>query len=326
MLLRSSALGLAIGFSFVVGSFAQPVPPQVTAKQPILAGKPSPPPIPSSPIDSFRKMLAMPVVERETFLATRSPQQRQVLQEKLKEYELLTPEERETRLRTLELRIYLLPLMAMAASNRQPSLAAVPERVQKLVEERLKEWDQLPADLQKDVLENQMATTLFFRSETSPPRPNSNLSALSDPERKRIEQSIQRWNLLPPERRQSIQEHFKRFFELPKNEKARALESLNQSERLQMKASLQAFDRLPNDQRERCINGFKKFAELSSAEREQFLKDAERWKNMNPQDRKVWRTLVSQFSTHPPMPPGLGPPPLPNSAPRRQDTPSLTNK
>ena len=326
MFLRPSALCFAVGLFSVSGSLAQPTPPEVAAKKPVLSGKPLPPPIPPSPIDSFRKMLAMTAVEREAFLATKSTHQHQVLEEKLKEYERLTPEERETRLRTLELRIYLLPLMSTAASHRQPSLAAVPERLQPLVEERLREWDQLPGDLQKDVLENEMATTLFFRSETALPRPAPNVSTLSGAERSRIEESIRRWNSLPPEKRQNIQEHFQRFFELPKPEKARALESLNQSERLQMQASLQAFDKLPQEQRERCIRGFKKFTELSSAERDQFLTEAERWKNMNPQDRKVWRALINQFAAHPPLPPGLSSPPLPTPPLPRQNTPTLTNR
>lgn len=321
MLLRFSAWGLVVVLSSLSSSQAQPVPLREPGT--VANSNPSAPPLPTRSVD-FRKLLTMSASERETILSSRQARQRQILEEKLKEYDLLSPADQELRLRSLEMRLYLRPLMGMAESNRVSYLAAVPERVQRLVNERLQEWDQLPPDLQKDVLENERVITMFVRSGPALPSKNAELSALSAPERARAEESIRRWNALPEPRRERIQDHFRRFFDLPKDEKAKAMESLNPVERLQMKASLQAFEKLPQDQRERCISGFTKFASLSASERQQFLQDAERWKNLSPQDRKVWRALVSQVSPRPPFPGGSKSPPMPG--PLRPNAPALTNK
>ena len=321
MLLRFSALGLVLALSSPTSIQAQPAPtaePESTVR-----ANASTPPLPTPSVD-FRKLLTMSAPERETVLSTRQARQRQILEEKLKEYDLLSPDEKEMRLRSLEMRIYLRPLMGMTPSNRVSYLPAVPERVRTLVDERLKDWDQLPPDLQKDVLENERVMTMFVRSGPALPGKNPEMSALSAPEQARVEESIQRWNALPEPRRAKIQEHFRRFFELPKDQKAKAMESLNPVDWLQMRATLQTFDRLPQDQRDRCITGFTKFASLSAAERNQFLRDAQRWKNLSPQDRKLWRTLVNQVSPRPPLPGGLGSPPVPT--PPRPNTPVLTNK
>src|SRR5687768_15744779 len=52
------------------------------------------------------------------------------------------------RLRTLELRWHLLPLLSAAPSNRVVRIQAVPERDRPLIEERLRLWDRLPPELQ----------------------------------------------------------------------------------------------------------------------------------------------------------------------------------
>lgn len=323
MLLRISVLGLILALIYPRSSQAQPIPAPSPGPRTGANPNPSAPPLPTPSVD-FRKLLTMSAPEREQILSTRQARQRQILEEKLKEYDLLSVEEKEARLRSLELRLYLRPVMGMEASNRVSYLAAVPERMRQLVKERLQEWDHLSADVQKDVLENERVMTMFVRSGPTLPSKSAELSVLSAPERARVEESIQRWNALPQHRRETVQEHFRRFFDLPKDEKDKAIDSLNAIERLQMKATLQAFDKLPQDQRERCISGFTKFASLSAAERQQFLQDAERWKSLTSQDRKIWRALVSQVSPRPPLPVGLGPPPMP--APPRANGPSLTEK
>src|ERR1051325_7567036 len=92
--------------------FAQPVPTN---------GQQKLPPMPPTPID-FRKLLAMNAAERETVLATRTQQQRDVLIEKIREYESLPAAEREARLCSLQLRLYLRPLLEVPSSNRAERL------------------------------------------------------------------------------------------------------------------------------------------------------------------------------------------------------------
>src|SRR5712692_5915012 len=126
-----------------------------------------PPPLPM-PIN-FRQLLAMSPAERETVLATRSPGQRQTLQTKLREYEALPPLQRESRLCTLQLRLYLRPLMEAPLSNRFERVAVVPQPDRRLVEERLQVWDQLPPEAQRKSLTNEMFLRYLFRPE--PPMP-----------------------------------------------------------------------------------------------------------------------------------------------------------
>src|SRR5947209_3246969 len=228
---------------------------------------PAPPPLPPPPI-SFRQLLEMSPAEREPVLATRSPQQRQLVETKLREYELLAPSDREARLCTLQLRLYLRPLLEVAPSNRLERLEGVPQPDRKLVEERLHFWDQLPPDVQKEFLSSDWVLGYIFRPETSAP----NLRMEIPPAyRERIEKGIDSWNQLPTPKRQEILENFGKMFDYSAKEKAKVLNTFSDIEREQMKQSLQTFEQLPKTQRERCLSGFQRFAGLSSQEREQFL-------------------------------------------------------
>src|SRR2546422_921168 len=81
------------------------------AVSPATAARPQPPPLPPPPIEFFRQLLGMKPEEREKALALREPKTRQLVEAKVKQFEALPADERENRLRTLELRWYLLPLM-----------------------------------------------------------------------------------------------------------------------------------------------------------------------------------------------------------------------
>ena len=64
-----------------------------------------------SPVDFFRKLLAMAPEEREAFLTNRPPEIRQRILAKVDEYEALDPDQRELRLRATELRWYMMQLL-----------------------------------------------------------------------------------------------------------------------------------------------------------------------------------------------------------------------
>src|ERR1041385_3457734 len=68
------------------------------------------PPIPPSPVDEFRQWLRMTAEQREKELQQWPDDKRVVLRHKLRVYEQFSVEERERRLRMLELRWYLRPL------------------------------------------------------------------------------------------------------------------------------------------------------------------------------------------------------------------------
>jgi len=106
------------------------------------------PPLPSvqkSPVEFFRELLAMEPAERTAALADRSPETRKLILAKVRQYESLNGNEQVLRLQVTELRWYLLPLMKISATNRLDLLAIIPPDYRKLVDDRLREWDKLPA-------------------------------------------------------------------------------------------------------------------------------------------------------------------------------------
>lgn len=281
------------------------------------------PPVPTSPFNFFRELLATGPSERERLLASKSPEQRLALQNKLREYESLSPEERELRLRALDLRWYLNFVMRMAPSNRVEFLKNVPEADRPLVEERLRHWDQWSPDLQKELLTNDMAIRILVGTQTGLARPPSPPN-LSLTQREQMENNIRKWMALPEDKRQQIYGRFPQLVELDQKEKTSALTPLSELERVQMEKTLESFARLPKAQRELCISGFKKFAALSPQERMQFLTNAKLWEAMNAKDRQTWRNLVNRMKL-PPLPPRFNSPPMPPLPPRASSL-AATNK
>jgi hypothetical protein len=212
---------------------------------------------------------------------------------KVQEYQSLSPDERELRLRASELRWYIMPLLQMAPTNRPANLARIPQDLRDIVKIRLLEWDTLPPPLKQEFLENDR-TMYYFVHVTPPANSADNLA---------------------DEQRQKISAQFSRFLELTPAEKADTLETLSAAERVQMQKTLQSFEQLPPQQQSQCINNYAKFAGISAAERAEFLKNAERWSQMSPAERQTWRDLVAHVPEWPPLPPYLFPPGFVRSAP-----------
>jgi len=290
------------------------------------------PPMPSlphalSPISFFRDLLAMDAAGREQALTNRPPEIRAQILAKVREYESLEPDERELRLRVTELRWYLRPLMFVPATNRPAQLAMIPETYRKLVEDRLQEWDKLSPDLQKELLANE--STIRYLTEIegrSEEQRRQTLEAIPPAGRTVLERGIDKWSSLSEDQRQRMLRRFREFFELTAQEKRKVINTLPGLGRGQIEKTMRAFDNLPPDQRDQCIRSLDKFAALSLAERQQFLKSAERWKQMSPSERQVWRELVRRFP-RPPPPPPPPPPPLPRSLrPTPPALPIATNR
>jgi len=267
--------------------------------RPHVAVAPAPKDVPAkSPVAMFRELLAMPRADRARFIATRPPEAQKIIRAKLREYETLRPEQRELRLKSTELRWYMLTLMSAPATNRNAQLQAVPAEDRELVAARLAEWDALRPEVQQELLQNE-ATLQYFSEVNSGVAEN-----ISPARRERLEASVAQWRALPEERRREIALRFNRFFDLSADEQARALQNLSSAERRQIQKTLKSFEGLPDAQRRQCVASFEKLASLSVEERQEFLKNAERWKLMDPEERQAWRELVSQLSIQPPLPHG----------------------
>jgi len=247
-------------------------------------------PIQQSPVNLFRQLLMMSPSERNLSLAGRTPESRARIMVKIHEYLALEPDERELRLRATELRWYLTPLLRTPPADRDPQLVMVPPELRELAKARLTQWDLLPPSLQQEFLANDK--TLLSFAQPAPAFTNSQSDKIAG--------------------------QLDRFFELTAAEKRRILGTLSGTERAQMEKTLKRFDQLPPPQRVRCIRNYAKFAGMSAAERAEFLKSAESWSKMSPQERQAWRDLVSQVPLWPPMPPSIMPPmpPLPQKISR----------
>lgn len=262
----------------------------------------------TAPVDSFRGLLALPRPQREQALAQTPEQSRHLLLAKLDEYESLTPDEREVRLRRMQLRWHLLGLMRAPATERAQRLAGVPESDRPLVEERLREWDKLAPQAQGELLENQFTIDYFSRLIAGTAAYQHNvLDGLGPERRAEAEAGFARWNALPGEQRDRLHRQFQQFFELSEREQEKIVATLPQNSRTEMQKTLEALEKLPADQRQRCLDALRKFTSMSPVEREQFLRNAERWQAMSPVQRENWRSLVSQLPPEPPLPPGFIP-------------------
>ena len=331
-LLRSAWFGIAGGFvvgvTMVFQLHAQPATPANPAST--STGVLTPPmPQTKSPVDLFRDLLAMTPVERKNYLTNRPPEMRARILEKLKEYEVLDPNERELRLRATELLWYLPPLMHVAPKDRAAQLAPIPPDMRQLVEDRLAQWDILPPPLQQELLDSEQALGLFTHVDNGGHKPGT-YDRSSSTNHYSWEAGLARWNALPEARRKSLSEQFSRFFDLTPSEKKKTLNTLSDAERREMEKTLQAFEKLPRAQRLQCIRSFEQFSSLSPQERFEFLKNAERWSQMPPAERQTWRSLVARVPQWPPLPPGMNQPdsppmpPLPQTIqPKIQSAPAL---
>jgi hypothetical protein len=319
------SLVLCTGCLLVVTLLRAWAGPQTTPAAPVLPPVPQKdvlPPYPpaKSPVDLFRELLAMSPTERRQALTNRPPEVQKQILAKVREYQVLHADERELRLQATELRHYLMPILSSPATNRPAELARVPEQTRKLVVVRLRQWDALPPEVRQDLLDNEAAIHYFTEAAAPQPNPKAETPVKFTVRNQKLEASLDRWHALSESERQRIEQRFHAFFELSPDEQGRILGTFSVAEKQQIEKTLKSFEGLPPSQRSQCIRAFNKFANLSAEERLQFLKNAERWKLMSPQERQEWRDLVSHLATQPPLPPGAAPsvtiPPIPQPTSR----------
>jgi hypothetical protein len=240
-----------------------------------------------SPVAYFRKLLAMSPKERNDYLTNRPAQKRERILVKVHEYEMLSPDERELRLRATELRWYLVPLLQMDPASRNDRLAKIPVDLRDIVRTRLDDWDGLPPSLKQEFIENEHA--LYYFARVQPPADSAEQQAKAL-------------------HRQLISDQFNQFLELTPEEKEQILTSLSANERAQMQKTLESFGKLSTEQQTLCVRNYAKFVNMSAADRAEFLRNAERWSQMSATERQTWRDLVANVPDWQPAPAYLYPP------------------
>ena len=285
----------------------------------VAGAQPAPlPPLPTSPVSTFRMLLATNEAGRNQWLALYKPAQRQYLESKVAEFAALNSEERNARLQALQLRWYLPQLMKMSPADRAVRLAKIPQPDRALLEGKLRTWTILPPGIRQDLLENQLAISVFVSAKQGGTN-DAGLTGLTAAKRKELEEQSQRLKELPEARRAQVIANYERFFGMPTQEQSQALRKLTPQETAQMQQTLTSFNQLSSEQRKEALAGFRKFSELSSIERAAFLQTAERWQAMTETDRENWRKMVSRLRSA-----GAIPPPLPT--PGRKNPAALVGK
>jgi hypothetical protein len=262
-----------------------------------------------SPIADFRELLAMDAVAREKALQEKSEKYQAWFHEKQAEYANLSATERELRLRTTELRWYLLPLMRVAADQRGDWASSIPAVYHGHIESRLQQWDKLSAERRNEVLDNELTIAYFGRFEAaSSEQRKMILARMSQGRREKLEQDLKSFRSLASEKRERLLSQFSEFFDLNEREKSRILGELPNSERGQIARDLQALENLPADQRAACLKSLEKFASMTAEQQLVFMNNAQEWQKLSATEKQLWRNLVTEL---PPSPPGLGGPPMP---------------
>ncbi len=272
----------------------------------ISSAKPAPPTPPprKAPTQFFRELLAASPAERERQLSSRPAEARQLIESKLREFEILPPAQRELRLKVAELQYHLSPLLRADSDSRTHLLAEAPADLIPLLKERLHAWDDLPTSQRRDLLEGEESLAWFVRLQAAPAGNLTNLLAkVPASQRTALETGYARWIALTPEQRARKTADFQRFFELSDRERDKVLSALPSTERVLMESTLAQFSKLPPEQRARVVQGFRRYQALNASDRMEFLQNVARWQSMTPAERAAWRDLVQHATQAPPMPP-----------------------
>ncbi len=264
-----------------------------------------------SPVEYFRGILGMTPAQRDAALAGKSPEDRKVILEKVREYEAMPREVREERLRQTELHWRLITLMRLDPTERERRVKEISPLDQPMVMEQLRQWDELPATTRKALLENEKFIRTYVEWQVRSPADQEEIVKKLSPQRRAyFAAELKRWQTLPEDQRTELCAQFRRFFVMTGQEQTNTISSLSETERQQMERALQAYKELPAEQRRRCIDSFGKFATMAPTERAQFLQNAAKWEAMTAHERELWRTLVEELPPTPPAPPDMPPMPL----------------
>lgn len=294
------------------------------AQPPIPGGHalPPPPPLPASPVTTFRQLLALPTAERATALATRPPRQRESLRTRLAAYEAMPAETREERLRATDLYWHLQQLIRRAPAERATLLASASPDLQPVLHLRLAFWDQLSADDRTALLEHEGTLRYLAQTRTTvpPPLPSATHTptalAAGPAVPLRAQAALSRLQAFTDTDRDRMQDNWRRFFEGSAPSRQRTLQELPAQERHEMELVLERFRRLSPEQRRACVGSFTRLATMSPAERAEFLRNAERWGSLTATERQAWREIVHKLPLFPPLPNAATEPPLPTARPR----------
>ncbi len=299
------------GFSWILGSLfslagLNGAEPKWTVRT--APSQPELPPIPSiadSPVKYLSNLLAAPSEERERMLGLQAEKSKAFWLRKIAEYERFPEAIRQAQLKTAQLYWYLALLIPVSADVRMKRLEQIPAAERVLVERCLEQWDELPGNLRDDILGNIKVIHYFARLEIN--LPEERPSAPLPPPLKPANPPASAWANLPLEKQREIFGAYARFYELPASQQKAALEKMPFPVRREFESRLDKLSQMPPDQKQKCIRFLRAFAEMTPEERARFRGNAERWQDMNLQERSFWTDYIKRLPKTPPLPPGVKP-------------------
>lgn len=328
-LLWPSVILALLGFALMADDIASPPASGVTAKSASSPQAPPPPPLPAraaSTVESLRQLLGMTEAQRTAALAQKSSRQQALIRQELRSLDNLDPASRENRLRLLELRVIMDPLVKLPPTARAPVLASLSPSQRTFVEGQLASWDALGTDQRSQLLAAHRGWIPL-----PPANPDRAASPAENPApplpdpgfRARVELDLDRWGSLDNQARTNAARALVRFLELPPKDQQAVLARLETTRRIQVERMIESFGTLDSAARSQTIEAFLRFAAMRPDERGRFWHNANRWDSMTAEERRAWRVLTAHL---PPLPPGLGPTQsLPPTPPRVPVTLTVTN-
>ena len=300
-LLSCAALGCCLG------AFGQtPPPPALAGGTAATTASTNFPPSPlfQPKTELFRKILAMTPAEQEAWLTNRPAAVRSQLAGKIREYEAMTPDSRESVLRATELHEYLAYFVKVAPAARASQLAQVPKEYRATINMKLREFDVLPPDLQKEVLAGRSTANYFLNpaplwaGAAHPAHP----TAPMPPPLPQPREALQYLNRLPPDERRKMYTSFEHFFDLNNDDRQKILATLPADERARVEKTLHDLESLPPEQRDRGLKSISMLAKMTDEQRAAFFQNAAVWEKLPPVEQQTWRKVVTHLPPLPPLP------------------------
>ncbi|MCF7669268.1 MAG: hypothetical protein K9N48_05785 [Verrucomicrobia bacterium] len=276
-----------------------------------------------TPVDQFRKLLELQEQQRNQTLQSFPAQQRNILCEKLGEYDSMPEPQRRLRLRTAELGWFMKTLIQTDKPERADKLSALPELYQEWFEYKLNYWDEISPDKQNIILASDKMFGFFLHSPQPPPMPSSNKPPPMPPEKTEKNEllaALNKWRALPSDKQERIYQQFQNFLQLTEQDKQKAIRELNRNQRTKMEKHLRTLNNMSPANQRNFLESFRKLTNLEDIELQRFLQGARKWHSMTLPEKLTFKHLAN---TIPPLPPGLAKPPFPTASASNIDTPPL---
>ncbi len=257
----------------------------------------------NSPVRFFRVLLTASADEQVRLLEARPAASRAVLQQKLQEYRLLSDADREAKLRALEFHHLMNLLMNAPVAVRAAWLTQVPVEYRPLCEERLRLWNLLPVEIQRNVREREATFRWLTRYESaSEDQRKDLLNSVPLSERTSREQALAQWRAMSAAEREQAWRGARQMFEMSARDQQRVVAAVAESNRIPTARLVEGLRQLSHQEREQCLAGWQRYAQLEPAEQARLLQAWERWKKMSESEREVWRKLSASVPKPPPLP------------------------